>query len=74
MREIWRIHGDIDNNDGRAGDTGREPRVDTFCAGAKKESQTAAAPAQRILDGLEGLPTSEIHVLCLKSSVAAFAP
>ena len=66
------MHG-IDNSYDRAGDTDREPRVDvtwvSFCAGAKKESQTA--PPQLfpggILAGLEGLPTSEVHGLCLES-------
>ena len=44
-----RIHGGVDNSDDRTGDTGREACVDatwlSCCAGVKKESQTAAAPA-----------------------------
>ena len=61
------MHGVISSSYDKAGDTGRETRVDatwaSFSAGAEASSLTAA-PA---LTGLEGLPTSEVHRLCLES-------
>ena len=64
-----RIPGDIDHSDDRAGDTGREPRVEetrvSFCAGAKTEITNSSRPSfpQGILAGSEGLPTSEVRGL-----------